>query len=446
MTERNTGSNSEKQPKLPFSETQRVYREGVENLIRPMLDDPESELSRRLEAGDPAFVDAGNDGGNGRIRRLIPIALPIDYQTQKLRPENAHNMAQVFLNGDDKLDETLPKVGDYFSVSKQAVNQNSQKAVFDVFPLVKNNNITFESLNFAKPLSDASRDRFSADKGGISLKIRNLVQEGADYKKLREAGFTSRQIRNAWRKLANRQQPIRVPMNENSRRWEDVLKVLNDPGIDRAVKRELILDISKGIYQVYAKRKGDRPALFVDVSEVAQKAGLHPSTGRQNVPIIADYLRTKCIPVGYAEWVVLRGKQKGRVQRYTFVLKSDEEEAIDLLKEAQGERFEQMGRPKVIYYGPLPAKIPNTSDWANNHEEYRGVFGLLAEFGVTNTMQLAAKRLTLSHLIQDPPVAVFSYEGRWKVHKDNAEELKQYLGNEIRRRGVILSAPSKSGT
>lgn len=341
MTERETGSDAEKQPKLPFSETQRIYRDGVENLIRPMLDDPKSELSRKLEVGEAAFVDTGNDGGSRRKRRLIPIALPIDYKPQTLQPENAHNMAQIYLNGDYEFDETLQEVGDYFSVSKQAVKSGINTAVFDVFPLVQNE-VSFESLNFAKPLTDLSKDRFSAAQGGILLKMRNLVQDGADFKKLREAGFTYQQISNVRQSLAKRQESTTIPRGLKS--WNDVLGVLNDPETDRVVKSELILDIPIGTYNLYSKKVKGKEPIFISVSEVAKKAGLDLNKYKRDSEYLVEYLASRCIPIGYVEKVVHSGDQEGNIHRYRFVLFADLGECVRIFEDAEGERFERMRR------------------------------------------------------------------------------------------------------
>lgn len=346
MTERDSGLDSDKQPRLPFSETQRVYREGVESLIRPMLEEPQSEFSRKLEAGEAAFVDAGNDGGRGRLRRFIPIALPIDYQRQKLQPENVHNMAQIYLNGDYELDESLQDLANYYSVSKQAVNQGIQYAVKDVFPEDKINNITFELLTFAKPLSDAFKDRISAMRGGILLDIKRLVaDEKADFKKLREAGFTHKQISRARQLLAKRQESTVIPRALKS--WHDVLGVLNDPGIDRVVKRELILDIPIHIYQLYARQEGDRSPVFIDVSEVAKKARLDPSRRRGDAEFLAEYLKSRCIPTGYGEQVIHSGSQEGDIHRFRFILFADKGECVRLFEDAKGERFDRMRRVRV---------------------------------------------------------------------------------------------------
>lgn len=435
MTERDSGSDSEKQPRLPFSETRRLYREGVENLIRPMLDDPDSELSRQLDAGEPAFVDARNEVRKGRTR-LIPIALPIDYKPEKGRPENAHNMTQVYLNGAGKLDETLQEVGEYYSATRQAVEISVKRAVYDVYPLFKDDIITFESLNFMKPLLDSSKDKISVGQGGSLLKVRQLVQGGADYRTLRSE-FGVGTLINARRGLSKRQQKVNVPYSPDWHSWRDTIGVLTDPEVDRAVKRELIKEIDIGTYQRYSKNGDDVAAIFVDLTGVAREAGFYPRSQKGDSFFIAEYLDSRSIPLGEVQQVIGKGQQKGKVQNYRFILFVDREEAKDILKYAEGERFDQMRKPKVIYFGSVPEKLPNTYELQKKGEEYQGVFSLLAEFGVTSTKQLAAKKLTLSDLIQDSPVTVFKIRRMYRVPRQDVEELKEYLGSELRRRRVI---------
>lgn len=372
MNERDSGSNSDNQPKLPFSETRRIYREGVENLIRSMLDDPESELSRRLGAGDAAFVDAGNERGRGGRRRLIPIALPIDYKLERGNPENAHNMTQLYLNGVGKFDQTLQEVGNYYSVTRQAVQQAITTATHDAFKNSQTQPYGFEDLTFDNPSSHID---------------------------------------------------------------ERVL-VLTDPEVDRAVKRELIKVITVGVKQYYSKDRQNISAVFVDVSEVAREAGFYQRLRKGDSSFLAEYLDSRSIPVGEVQQVIENGKQKGSVNNYRFILVADREEAIDILKGAEGERFEQMRKNPVRSYGPKFLNLPNTTQ-LRDREDYPSIFKLLSVYGITNPKQLVQKNMDLSHLMHEPPVTVYQVGLGWSVAKEDADELQNYLGQELKRWGVI---------
>lgn len=463
MTERDTGSDAEKQPKLPFSETQRIYREGVENLIRPMLDDPQSFLSSQLTLESAALakhLGIDNDGdltSHDRARargvfvvvgneattplRLIPIALPIDYQPLKRKAENSHSMAQIYLNkayrndGNQltEIDETLQQIGDYYFVTREAVRQNIKSAFGDVLSNSENSDKSIVSYEFRKPWSEASKDRASASQSGKLIKIKQLLVEGANNKTLRGAGFSFRDIDGVRRTLKRRQSEVRVPYSESYKRWSQTIAVLCDLGIDRSVKRELIKDIPRGVYGRFSKvGKNLLPPIFINVSEVARKVGFFPVTQRGDQGFIALFLEENCIPLGEAEVIVPSGKQKGEGRRYRFILASDFDEAVNKLESANGERFDAMRKNPVSWYGPKPEIIPNTTQF-KNPEKLTSILPLLSVYGINTGIQLTARNLDFSHLMPEPPVTVYREGTRWKVGKDDAEMLQKYLGEQLRR-------------
>lgn len=421
---------TEQEPKLPFSETQRIYREGVEALLQPHLDDPQSELVQKLEAGEAAYLDAGNDGGIKNQKRQIPIAMPVDYRFQKGNPENAHNFAQVFLYGH----EILKDVSGYFGVSRESIRLSTKSALKDA--LRDQNEVEIEDITFFKPKSDEVHDRLSTSHGGHTVRIREAVEKGATYEDLREQGFTVFQIAGARNTLKRRQSIVSVPKARDLKDWSDTLEILSDPEIERIVKAELIQEVTYYIYTRSSRSEKNPNGIFVPVTDVAKMARLNPSARARDIEFISNFLRCKGIPVGQANSEVKSGKQKGE-HMYNFILASDIEDAVSEIENSDDPRFDQMARPRVYTVGPKIGHQPNSSD-LKNRKEYPGAFSLLTKFGIRSIMQLTAKNINFSSLFQNnPPVRVHMYDAQWHVHKDDREKLQEYLGEELKRWGVI---------
>lgn len=167
-------------------------------------------------------------------------------------------------------------------------------------------------------------DCFGISQAGVSKAVKRATSEVFEAAP-QVFGFTSLNFR----KLGNA-------------RWRSTLALLEDPATDRIVAQELILEVPRGIYRRY--RSKDRlEGIFLDLSTLAIEAGLRPGGGRHSyVLFIADYLRCKSVPVGYVKAEVKSGRQQGKIERYYFTTVNFVEEAKELLRTAQGERFDAM--------------------------------------------------------------------------------------------------------
>lgn len=391
----------------PFSDTQALYRKAVGNLI---------DERGAIVDSDSVFIPTSGYKGK---RRDIPLAIPVN-KTDLPGRLKSHNMTQIFLYGP----ETLLEVGKMFDVTRQNVDQSTKSAVENALVLSTQSGSPLRDLNFIKPLGIR----------GSVADVRSALIQGATYKDLRR-DFSKVQISTARKRLSGT--GIHVPRGNKD--WGPILALLADSATDRIVVRELIQDVGVDIYSRYSGGSGGKRAIFVDIYEIAKKADMHPRYLRGDVSFIAEYLFSECLPIGIAMYEVKSGKQKG-VQVYHFTTINFPDEAVRLLGQARGERFDQMRIPTVKVLGPRPTEVPNTNILKKRKQDFPSLFSLLRPFEIVNPSQLKARGISLGDLIgENPPKTVFKQGNNFFVDRANAEAMGEYLGERLRQ----LTAPEK---
>ena len=165
---------------------------------------------------------------------------------------------------------------------------------------------------------------------------------------------------------------------------------------------------------------------------------------------MANYLEMQKEPVGHAVDKDKSGKRKGD-RHYFFTLKMYEEEVKQLLLSAKGPRFEAMRQAPIRVIGPMPEKMPNTTDLIGRRvkreiiREYSGVLGLLGPYGIISTTQLRSLETNLEGLIgPNPPVSVFLERHTFFVANVDSQALGVHLGKQLEAvRRLDMSAPDK---
>lgn len=415
----------EGQPR-PFSDTQRAYRQAVEDLAWG-----QSKSDRFLYLPDSTSIHIAI--ATKASYRSIPISVPVDGQKSLPKNLKTHNMAQIYLFGEEDLQGTA----NYFGLERQNSHRAKRIAVEEVLEAAPQKGYEFSSLNFRKPSSDTTRDQAAIRRGGINVTVRKAVAEGASLQELYEKGFNSGQISSARQVFAKRGEPFQIPTLNN--RWGEIISLLKDPVTDPLVARELILEIPRGIYQYYSKNKDGTQAVFVDTSEIARSAGLYPRVRNEDIRCIDNYLFYKRIPIGEAELIITDEEEKISAGTYHFTTANFEQEAVVFLKAAKGERFDQMRKPTVVVLGPKPAVIPNTTEIKKDRKkplEEREFPSIRQVLGLKQGLPLIHK-MKLSEIVGDsPPITIFIAIGGFYVFKKDIEDLRKFIEDRLELLGV----------
>lgn len=389
--------------KPPFSETQRIYRTGAETLVGRHLANAGSDLvikiageGSRLEAhllrlsmSMPTLDTAESAEVIGiqlKGNLVFPVALPVNYRSQILKrsPESTHNNAQMYLFGDQRLEE----IGDLYGVKRQAVHVQIRDGVSQMLRAVPQEGVSHENLNFRKP-------------------------------------------------TPFRQKPDRI-----LRDWKADLASLENPGSDRELVKELFFKVADkflllhpelfvylskiarevGLYPRY--KRGDVGLISdrLDSWGVPVREAVYEiKSGKQKGQMQVYYLTHKMF-VEEAKQALIQaeGPEFDLMRKPPFIVLGPKPEKIPNTTDLHGRR----------------------------EKGYSGVFDLLAPFGIASPQQLRNFNITLIDLIGiNPPAAVYFIpsSGAFFVANTDREKLGKYLGEQLknlRQSNQISAAPS----
>lgn len=278
--------------KRPFEDTKKAYQLGVEVLIARHPSIAMGDLLTLQESQSGVVADVPDATSISRPHRKIgrrtpgiPLSVPM-HKEDLPKSLKTHNMAQVYLFGE----EVLEDVGNMFDVTSEDVRLSTKRGVKKAIELVQHAGYDFDSLNFRKP--------------------------------------------------RRRKTPIyKFPIYRD---WRSTIALLTDITTDKRVVKELILEIPKGVYSYYRNIKDNPEGIFFNLMSVVIKAGLRPDVVHGELDFIINYLRCNSFPLGHVEVEIKNGKRSGRIQRYNFTTLNFVDEAVELLKSAQGRKFDRM--------------------------------------------------------------------------------------------------------
>lgn len=320
--------------KARFPVTRSMYLEGATKLVEAALSYPNSKLAQKLQEeadsignnnvltpNEPIYIPIG--------KHLLPIALPIDYKPEKRSRENRHNVAQMYLFGEE--DELLDGIAEIYDAKRQGINLHVRHGVLDMLHLLP---------------PEASPTELTIKKTqarGTVLQIKSAARKGLSYEELREQGFSDVSITQARKSKSQIDFPVSIPERpEKVWTWQTVMENLQNPNTERSLAITELAKVSRGIQQAYTKEKNGQPALFITISSIAHEAGLRINQRRSDATFLFEYLKEKGLPVGVAENILYPGTDREKRQRYYFTTKWFRDEAVALLQKAEGEYFTTM--------------------------------------------------------------------------------------------------------
>lgn len=138
----------EGQPR-PFSDTQKAYLNAAQKIVGDILAHPHNTLSQKLKYEEAKIGEC--EPIMVRVKgRKMPISLPIDYSFRKYKRRNNHNVAQLYLFGDQTPEEIEELTGAFSAVLS---TQSATRAILERAP---QDELEYASLNFVKPSSEES--------------------------------------------------------------------------------------------------------------------------------------------------------------------------------------------------------------------------------------------------------------------------------------------------
>lgn len=164
----------------------------------------------------------------------------------------------------------------------------------------------WDSFSLDKPRSVKSRIQESLSKGGTSAQIAKLIDTGAGYEEIRQAGFSVPQIANARIVLSN--WGVNVPLAPN-KGVEFLNSLLEEE--DMGTLQSKMGQISLSFYHMYREN-------FTGVRTLVIQAGFHVRPG--NTTMFIDSLNRAGVPMAIVSQEIKSGKHK-RIDAHIILAK-----------------------------------------------------------------------------------------------------------------------------
>lgn len=326
-------------------------------------------------------------------------------------------------------EETLEEIGKRNgNLTREAARQIIKKTVRSLYNEADEearDRFLFESFDFKKPRTLASRQRFSEAHGGISLQIARRLEQGATLDELKN-DYTTDQVSSArpivesWGyKLKREKTPI-LPQFED-------LKNLDATDSEIQTLLDKITTSQCGVLK--------QACLVVDLTTVAKKAGLYiPS---DQIHFISESLRKELLPQTKVPFKTKDKNGQEKIYHYHIIATTDEPNAIDILKNDHNLddlRINPVGQ----IAGPTAKKLPNTYELAS--EEYGSVGTLIADIkGWLRWSGRDKGGIKTADIINGSPVPIYiaNNDRRFSYRKDQKEKLRKHLESRMRQLGMI---------
>lgn len=200
-----------------------------------------------------------------------------------------------------------------------------------------------EELSLRTPRSQRAREAQSLAMGGISLRVRDLFEEGKSPQQIKiEAGISTMQLDRARKRLRgwNVDLPYTITLpSKNLELANNLRKAETDEK-----KREFLGQVRHKFYIKHIT--GKDALLLVSIGNVAKEAGLSKGFHSHDLTIIVRLLKNVKFPMGELPQKV---KDKNGIEKnfpWRFILAKDKERVIKVIEELQ----EQKGFAKTISF------------------------------------------------------------------------------------------------
>lgn len=303
------------------------------------------------------------------------------------------SMTYDYALSEETLEEIAKRNGNLTEQRAQQIIYRTVRGLYEGADDPSRDRFPFESFDFKKPLTLASRQRMSEAHGSISLDIARRLEQGETLDELKKI-YTTNQIGGARRvvepwgyKLERELTPI-LPQFEGLR---------NLDATDSEIQTLLDKIRNSRQYQVL-KQAG----LVVNLSTVAKKAGLYISPDQ--IDFISESLAREKFPQAKVPHKIKDKNGQEKIAYYHIIATTDEPSAIDILRSDRNLDDLRINPARQVA-GPRGEKLPNTYELQS--EEYRSVSNLIAEIRGSRWSNRGKGGIKTSDIIKGSPVEIY---------------------------------------
>lgn len=319
-------------------------------------------------------------------------------------------------------DKTLDEIGIYMGISKERISQIVEEGVRQLYQIqdpVVRGEFSLEKFDYGKPLTIASRRRWSAARGGRAIRAEELFRKGRTPGQIRE-DLNIRDIGNVRKILGNWGTEIPYECPPILPRF----KRLRDTDLADKEKQELLdTVINPGMVKVLSS--GEKPLLAI-VSIVARKAGLFFRVDKTRD--IYKVLRDKDIPasfVSHATRINKKGEKKNA--SYYFICATDIGRAIEVIKGAS--ELNSFRESSITELSKSTDEVPRVVDLLRSGNYSH----------ITSVVEIRGKRIKSEDIFAkgNCSVPVYRYQGSVYYPREYEDELRAYLFERLEELGLI---------
>ncbi|PIT88851.1 MAG: hypothetical protein COU27_03145 [Candidatus Levybacteria bacterium CG10_big_fil_rev_8_21_14_0_10_36_7] len=324
------------------------------------------------------------------------------------------------------LDLTLEEVGKSSKRSKKTTYENIRVKIKRRVEQAHRNvsedvreRFPFESFDFRRPWSLASRQKKSIAMGGKNVEIARRIAKGESFDDIRNDfsstdAYSARKIMERWGITLGREDKI-VPSFEG----------LRDSKKTKEEIQELLDQITNPSQVNVLKKAG----LIVAVMNIAGEAGLY--LRGKDAQRIRDIFRRNRLPLAK---VAL--ERKGKVLGYYSVVATiNKEEAVGVLGDDKG-LDDLRTNPVILLAGPEGKSLPNTTELVHSGE-YVALGNLIGEIRRMRWSGRARGGIKTGDIIKDSPATIY-FAGTTNYYKKSEEDmLRVHLESRMKELGII---------
>lgn len=279
-----------------------------------------------------------------------------------------------------------------------------------------------EILAVRKPLSQISRERHSAVRGGRSLRIKEQVESGETNVEAISAntGISKGRIMNSRKLLKDWRININVPREKSS--YKESLEELDKETDDKKIQE--LLDGFPYFVIYYDMTKRKEASRFCSLLSLIREAGFHPHN--TNVHFFETSLKKACVPITRKDRVV--AGTKPHILTYYDVVNRHKDRAIQVFREDKDlQRFQK--NPVKMICGATKDNIPTTTKLVKK-QGYEVVGKALKEFGII----IGGSRSKIRYsdiFIPDCPVPIYRYYKNYYYPVTQKKALRSFIAKKL---------------
>lgn len=318
-------------------------------------------------------------------------------------------------------DQSFRGIGNRFGISGQRAREITQATLTSLHqacPAEIRSSVSLEEiLQGNKPTREEVFTKYSTSSGSLSLKVADLICQGADYEDIVRAGITPLQIGYARKTL--KQYGIVIPRKEP--KAAHLFKKLATHPSDQEI-HELFSQLDRAA-EAYHRRH--RLTLLTSLTSIIGTLG--SSFNRRQIPQLVSSIEEAGIPIAT---VTHYNPQKRRLDRTRLLSCWHTDQVISLI--LSDEEFEVFEKPRSIkQIGGEKTSLPSSYDLLFGRQ-FQSVGSAFAELGMPSSNW---RFFFDPSLLEKSPVPTYRLSrqrlGRpgylWYVNSEQKESLKQFV-------------------